>query len=132
MRSEKTWVGLCGLTLGLCLAVAGCGRPPEKLVPVSGQVIYRGRGVAKATVQLLPDTAKGTHAASATGETDADGSFALQTPPHGAGVRPGHYKVTVQHYHSGIPPQYGNPMRTPLQIEVPETGLADWRIQLKD
>ena len=124
--------GLCGLMIGLSAVLTGCGRPSYKLAPVSGQVTYRGRGVSKATVQLLADTAKGTQAPTATGETGADGSFTLQTPPHGAGAGPGHYKVTVQHYHSGIPAKYGNPTRTPLHIEVPEAGLADWKIQLKD
>jgi hypothetical protein len=102
------------------------------LAPVSGQVTYRGHAVSKATVQLLADAAKGTHAPAATGETGADGSFTLQTPPHGAGAVPGHYKVTVGDYHSTIPAQYGNPARTPLHVEVPETGLKDWKIQLKD
>jgi hypothetical protein len=98
-----TRVGRCGLTIGLVLAVLGCGRPSYKLAPVSGQVTYRGRGVAKATVQLLPDTSKGTHAPTASGGTGADGSFTLQSPPYGAGARPGFYKVIVLHYHSGIP-----------------------------
>jgi hypothetical protein len=127
-----TRAGLCWPTLVLMAALLGCGRPSYKLVPVNGQVTYRGRGVSKATVQLLADTAKGTHAPTATGETDADGAFTLQTPPHGAGVVPGHYKVTVQHYHSSIPARYGNPARTPLHVEVTEAGLTDWKIQLKD
>ena len=127
-----TRASLCWLMMGLIAALAGCGQPSCKLAPVSGQVIYQGRGVSNATVQLVADTAKGTHAPTATGETSADGSFTLQTPPHGTGAVPGHYKVTVQHYHSGIPARYGNPARTPLQIEVPEAGRTDWKIQLKD
>jgi hypothetical protein len=127
-----TRAGLGVLTVWLALSLLGCGQPGPKLAPVRGRVTYRGCGVSKASVQLLPDTAKGTHAPTAAGETGEDGSFTLQTPPHGAGAVPGHYKVTVGHYHSAIPPKYSNPARTPLQIEVPEAGLTDWKIQLKD
>jgi hypothetical protein len=127
-----TRMGWCGLTIGLAIVLLGCGRPAAPLAPVNGRVIYQGRGVSRATVQLLPDAAKGTHAPSATGDTGEDGSFTLQSPPYGTGAKPGHYKVTVQHYHSGIPSKYANPTRTPLHVEVRETGLTDWTIQLKD
>lgn len=122
---------LCGLTIGLAV-LSGCGQASLPLAPVAGRLTYRGRYVSKATVQLLADATKGTHAPTATGETGQDGSFTLQTPPHGAGVMPGHYKVTVRQYHSSIPTKYGNPARTPLQVEVPPGGLSDWTIQLKD
>lgn len=123
---------LCGLTVGLIVVLSGCGQASPSMAPVTGRLTYRGRGVSKATVQLLADTAKGTHAPTATGETGEDGSFTLQTPSHGLGVVPGHYKVTIQQYHSGIPTKYGNPERSPLKVEVPPAGLSDWTIPLKD
>jgi hypothetical protein len=122
---------VCALMVGL-VVLSGCGRSSPKLAPVRGRLTYRGHGVSEATVQLLADTSKGTHAPTATAKTEADGSFSLQTPPYGAGAEPGHYKVTVQQYHSGIPPKYGNPARTPLRVEVPEAGLSDWIIPLQD
>jgi hypothetical protein len=122
---------LCWLWLFLTVSLAGCGRKPA-LVPVSGKVTYRGQGVAMATVQLHADTAKGTRAPTATGQTGEDGSVTLQTPSRGPGVVPGHYKVTVLHYFSGIPAEYGNPAETPLRIEVPPAGLRDWNLVLQD
>jgi hypothetical protein len=117
----------------LMIAMPGCGpKSTLQLVPVSGKVTYRGRGVSRATVQLLADTAKGTEAPTATGQTDTDGSVTLQTPPHGTGVVPGHYRVTVQHYSSGIPTVYSNAAKTPLRVEVPPGGLTDWKLALPD
>ena len=121
------------LVVGLVLpTLIGCQREPAiSLVPVTGRVVYRGQGVKRATVQLIPDAAGGTHAPSATGQTDESGSFTLQTPPFGPGVAPGRYKVTVQQYGPpGLPPKYGNPAETPLRAQVPEGGLAQWDVKL--
>jgi hypothetical protein len=97
---------------------------------VSGKVTYKGQGVKKATVQLLADAA--TPVPAATGQTDDSGAFTLQTPAHGAGAVPGRYKVTIQQYHSLIPPKYANPAETPETIVVPEAGLSSWEIKLRD
>jgi hypothetical protein len=64
------------------------------------------------------------------GQTDADGRFELRSPPHGEGVVPGRYKVTLQQY-TGSPPlpaRYGNVALTPLRIEVPKEGLVGWQL----
>ena len=48
-----------------------------------------------ATVCFIPDITKGNRdGQQATGQTAEDGSFTLQTYPHGEGVMPGYYKVT--------------------------------------
>lgn len=125
--------GWCSLLLVLTILIPGCGRRPAfALVPVRGKVIYRGQGVSMATVQFLADSTKGTQAPTAVGQTEEDGSITFQTPPHGSGVVPGHYKVTVQQYSSGIPAQYGNAVKTPLRVEVPQAGLPDWTLTLPD
>jgi hypothetical protein len=85
-----------------------------------------------ATVELHADKTRGTQAATATGQTGEDGSVKLQTPGSGVGVVPGHYKVTVQHYLSGIPSVYSNPAQTPLRIEVSQAGLPNWDLVLRD
>jgi hypothetical protein len=86
----------------LALALAGCGGDPAvRLVPVRGRATLGDKGLGRVTIQLVPDRNKGTHAPAGVGQTDADGSFHLTTPPHGDGAVPGHYKVTVTSYRQG-------------------------------
>ena len=126
-------VGWCLLMLVLTVALPSCGRQSAlNLVTVRGRVMYHGRGLPMATVQLLADVSKGTQAPTAVGQTEEDGSIRLQTPPHGIGVVPGHYKVTVQQYSSAIPAIYGNAAKTPLHLEVPPSGLPDWNLTIPD
>jgi hypothetical protein len=125
-------IKLCCLVLLLALVLPGCRRNGPKLAPVSGKVTYRDRGVSRATVQLLPDPGQADRVPTATGQTAEDGSFTLQTPPYGPGVVPGHFRVTVQHYGSAVPPKYANPARSSLEVTVPEEGVQDWEIKLRD
>ncbi len=121
---------LCALPLALVLA--GCrSEPPVQLVPVRGRATLAQKPLGRVTIQLLPDGAKkGTP--SAVGQTEADGSFHLTTPPHGEGAVPGKYKVTVTSYTGkGVPASYGNPRDTPLRIEIPAGGLENWDLKLK-
>jgi hypothetical protein len=129
-RRRPVW-----LPVLLGLAVAGCkAEPPYQLVPVQGRVIYRDQGVAEATIQLVPDGARGTHGPTATGQTKKDGSFTLETPPHGSGVVPGRYKAVILVYSGrpNLPAKYANAAETPLLIDVPETGRDDLVLQLSD
>src|SRR5262245_29648872 len=83
----------------LLLVLAGCwGGPAVQLAPVKGRATLGDKGLARVTIQLVPDGSKGTQAPTAVGQTDEDGSFRLTTPPHGDGAVPGHYKVTVTSY----------------------------------
>jgi hypothetical protein len=121
------------LVVFLAAAVAGCGPSPSAgLVPVSGRLTYRGKGVPLATVQLLPEAGRAEPVPTATGQTGEDGAFTLQTPPRGRGVAPGRYRVTVQQYNSAIPTKYANPATTKLQVEVPAGGLPNWQLTLRD
>lgn len=61
--------------VALCLAV-GCNRGGEGLAVVKGKVSYKGKPVPNGTVNFLPDDG---NKPSATGEIQADGSYALQT-----------------------------------------------------
>jgi hypothetical protein len=119
------------LLLVACVLAAGCmSKRVPKLVPVTGKLSYQGQPVKGVTVQLVADSAAGTHAPSAMGQTDAEGHFMLQSPPHGDGVAPGRYKVTLQQYTGSpqLPARYGNVAQTPLRIEVPEAGLDGWQL----
>jgi hypothetical protein len=121
---------LCLLAL-LLIVLVGCGGKSLELAPVKGQVALNGKGIAYASIQLIPDEQKGTSVPSATGQTDADGRFEISTPPHGDGAAPGHYRVTVTTYGGTIPTHYADPIKTPLSVEVPKEGLEDWKLELK-
>ena len=58
-----------------CLA-AGCNRGGEGLAVVKGKVNYNGKPVPNGTINFLPDDG---NKPSATGEIQADGSYALTT-----------------------------------------------------
>jgi hypothetical protein len=87
---------ICAFVL---VAVVGCGsKPPAiKTRPVTGTVNLKGQPLANATVAFFPvDSGVGM---SATGETDAQGHFKVQTHAGGTtfvpGAMVGEYKVTV-------------------------------------
>jgi len=71
---------------------------------------------------LIPDIAKGNRQGlQATGQTGADGTFSLETYPHGHGAMLGYYKVTCTVLGPAtIPPKYGSLVDTPLRALVKE------------
>jgi hypothetical protein len=82
------------LALPLCLPLSGCssrsGRPPT--VPVHGNVTYKGKPVANASVAFLAPGAP----APAAGTTDAAGKFRLSTFKPNDGAVVGTHLVTVR------------------------------------
>jgi hypothetical protein len=76
----------------LTSSIAGCDRGP-KLYPVQGKVSYEGNAPEGASVVFAP--VDGDHSKSASGKVQADGSYELETYPHGKGAFPGEYHVTV-------------------------------------
>jgi hypothetical protein len=96
--------------LALVLGVSGCGAKPVK---VAGTVTFDGTPLPNAIVKFIP-TGKGGH--EATGLTNADGSFQLETFASRDGALPGDYKVTVQYQEplmqTNVPaPQPGKSMK---------------------
>ena len=83
--------------LWICL-LSGCwgyrpDLPPTE--PVTGTVTLDGEPVAGARVQFVPDKSKGTEGAMASGVTDAQGEYELQTATvEGAIV--GFHKISVE------------------------------------
>jgi hypothetical protein len=136
MHSWRPWkpttVGLLLVLTGL----SGCqGKPPApKLVPVRGQLLCRGKPLASVGVQFIPNEAKGTTGPSATGSTDANGTFTLQTPPYGPGAPPGFYRVVVATYpgQTLFPPRYANIGETPLHAEIPAEGTDHLTLKIED
>ncbi len=123
------------ILLLLLLSLAGCKGDVPNLVPVRGTVIYRQQPVKGAMVVFIADSARGTQAPAALAHTGPDGSFILQSPPYGAGAVPGHYRATIMRGEDGtipLPLQYSLPHKTPLQLEVPETGQENLALVLRD
>ena len=75
---------------GLAFAV-GCGKSGPEMAPVSGVVTLDGAPVANASVMFMPEGG----GRPATGLTDAQGKFALETMEPGDGALVGKHKVTV-------------------------------------
>jgi hypothetical protein len=127
---------LAFLVFWVVVIPSGCNnnQAPPRLVPVSGKLVYKNKPVAQALVQFYPDASKGAQGFAATGQTKLDGTFTLQTYPHGPGAAPGRYAVTVTLEARGaaIPSRYGNSEETPLRIEVKEEGAPDLLLRLMD
>lgn len=130
----------CCLRVALTLLCAGplmggCSKGPARprLVPVTGRVVYKDRPVGLASIEFLPDMPQGAQGFAAGGQTKPDGTFTLQTYPHGPGAVPGHYRVTITTEARGaIPRRYADPGETPLKVEVPEQGAPDLHLLLTD
>ncbi len=141
--------------VALILAVMGCGGPSlPNAVSVSGTVSYQNKPVAGAQVVLNSTDAKGK---PASGVTDAQGNFSVQTYVDGAqanGAMPGSYKVTVTKTEQStlsseemmkassggkpvgpkhlLPEKYSSPATTTLTAEVKQGSSAPLKLELTD
>jgi hypothetical protein len=83
-------------TLSCALAAwAGCGSDGPVLIPIRGEVLYKGaplRDVPRGLVKYLP---KSDNARQASGRIQPDGSFVLTTFQNADGVTPGEYLIVV-------------------------------------
>lgn len=93
----------------------GCKGKPDKLLPVSGKVTYRGFALQQGTVVFSPDTAKGTQGEIAVGEIGRDGTFSLRTG-NAMGAPVGNYRVTVAAVVAESAPIPGQVFRTPVSL----------------
>jgi len=111
------------LTL-VVFGTSGCGGKRRLTVsPVSGQVLYRGNGVAGATIifhplENVPDDAKKMRPYAF---ADADGHFQLKTYVDGDGVPAGDYRVSIVFAGVGMPArrQEGSVTGPPGATHVP-------------
>lgn len=113
--------------------VAGCGPTPPKMVSMNGTAKHKGQPLTAGSVWLTPDTGNSYTGEKPSGQLQLDGSFTVSTFPYGQGVPPGAYKVT---FTPGLAsrigkPDYGDPVKTPLKLVVPEDGLKDYVIDIK-
>jgi hypothetical protein len=140
-------------TLSCALAAwAGCGSDGPTLIPIQGEVLYKGaplRDVSRGHVIYLP---KSPDARQASGRLQPDGTFVLTTFQNADGVTPGEYNIKVTAYATQqlsreqveaaggavggprllIPEKYTDPITTPLTDTVDSDHSGFKRIELTD
>jgi hypothetical protein len=120
-----------GITTVLLAGLAGCGQSGSAaMLPVEGQVKFKGKLLTKGTVVLYPDASKGnTSKHEPRAVIEADGRYKVVTHPQ-QGAPPGWYKVTVSVTEpsdpknpyslprSLIPEKFSKPDESGLTLEV--------------
>src|SRR5262245_33401437 len=81
-------------------AMVGCGRSGPEMVPIRGEVLYKGAPLLNVTQGIVRYSPKqsGTPAREATGRIQPDGTFELTTFKKADGVVVGDYTITVSAY----------------------------------
>ena len=95
---QRHGVVLSTLAVVMASGIAGCFGYRPDLPPterVTGTVTLDGQPVANARVQFVPDKLKGTTGAMASGTTNAQGEYELETATV-KGAIVGHHKVSVE------------------------------------
>ncbi len=95
MFVEKRVLVRLSLVVAIVSLVMGCSGGGEGLAVVKGKITYKGKAVPNGTVNFMPAD---SNKPSATGEIQADGSYAMQTylgsrPSQGAVI--GKHKVVI-------------------------------------
>jgi hypothetical protein len=117
------------VALGVCLLLTSCGKSGPELHPVRGQVLFEGQPAAGVQVVFQPaEQAEGQDLTMPSGRTGDDGSFTLQTHPHGEGAPAGEYIVLATWYPANgrevdnpknkLSPKYANPGEPLLKATV--------------
>jgi hypothetical protein len=117
-----------------CAAVclAGCSNRP-KTAPVSGKMAHKGKPMTAGSVYLHPAAGNTWAGEPPSSVLQLDGSFEMRTFPHGLGVPPGPWKVTLSPALAGRvgKPELGDPARTPWTLDVPDEGVSDKVFEVK-
>src|SRR5689334_6819796 len=91
--SRFRWMAVIPIA-GIALTCPACSSAGPKLHPVRGSVLFNDQPADGATVVLDPVGAvEGT--AKPSGVVRADGTFSVQTYPHGDGAPAGEYAVLI-------------------------------------
>jgi len=106
------WRGFWILTfVSAGLVLGGCDKSSLKLYPVRGQLFFKDQPAEGAKVVFLPagDENAQFRGARPAATVAANGSFEMQTEPHGAGAPVGDYVVLI----TWFPPRDENPNANP-------------------
>jgi hypothetical protein len=132
-----------GLALGVCAAVwmvAGCGKPPLKLAPVTGKIMINGKPLTFGSVQFRADVSHGNRSMEVpTGQVQPDGSFELTTGTR-KGAPLGWWKVLViaDNFQVWDPPLWAyhppdvTPPPKPDKWEPPRSLVHDRYLRVQD
>lgn len=119
-----SWLAIVSLWAGL----TGCADVDKPLlVPVTGKVVHNNQPVTAGMIYFFPGPDAEYQKDNPSSLLQLDGSFAMKTFPFGDGIAPGKYKVVLgPELSSRLKlPDYGHPEKTPWEVDVPDTGLAD-------
>jgi hypothetical protein len=121
---------LVAVCAGACLA--GCSSRP-KTAPVLGKVTHKGQALTAGSVYLHPASGNAWTGEPPSSVLQVDGSFEMRTFPHGLGVPPGSWKVTLSPALAGRVgrPELGDAARTPWTLDVPDAGVSDKLFEVK-
>lgn len=121
------------LVLATCIAaLAGCGSKP-KLVAVTGKVSHGSRAVTGGSVWFHPEGGNEGKSERMSGQLQTDGTFTVRTFPHGDGIPPGKYHVTLSPdlaARAGAS-RYGEAAKSPWSVDVPESGLTNLALEIR-
>jgi hypothetical protein len=127
----RKWIA-AALTLLAVFTVVGCGNKPT-LVPVKGRVTHAGKTVTGGSVWFHPEGGSQGQPERMSGQLQIDGTFIARTFPHGDGIPPGQYRVTLSPdlaARAGVP-RYGDVAKTPWVVEVRDGGLTECVLEIK-
>jgi hypothetical protein len=121
----------------LFAGVVGCGSNGPKMIPIHGQVTFKGAPLINVTQGIIRYSPKqaGTSAREATGRIQPDGSFVLTTLSKADGVVFGDYDISVSAYsapmltreqtESGVPHANRKLMIPEKYLKANTSGLSD-------
>ena len=119
-----------GMLIAACSVLSACNKTGPKLYPVRGQVFYQDQPAAGAQVVFQPLGEANAMAERPTATVGTDGSFTLQTYPHGDGAPAGEYGVIISwmpenardlpNPKSKLPAKYADTMNPALKATVKE------------
>lgn len=132
-RHSARWACIVAVALNLSAGLLGCDASRPTLVPVTGTVSMNGQPLTAGSIYFQPDASNSFQDDQPSSLLELDGSFTIKTFPHGDGVPPGKYRVTLAPALAARiqRPDLADPAKTPWQVDVPADGLRDYTFEVK-